>query len=75
MRKVGFKPKSAHEKKTWNENAKPEEEFESMVLEGKDAERFMNEMKKPLTKKQKKTLKRGREVYASIKQKSEEDRE
>jgi len=26
MRKVGFKPKTSHEKKTWNENAKPEDE-------------------------------------------------
>jgi len=44
-----------------------------MVLKGKDAKRFINEMKKPLTEKQKKMLKRGEEVYASIKRKPEDE--
>ena len=76
--KYGYCPHNLYtglnEKRTWNKNAKPEEEgFEPMVLKGKDAKRFINEMKKPLTEKQKKMLKRGEEVYASIKRKPEDE--
>lgn len=35
------------------------------ILEGKDAERFLKQMKKPLTKKEKKFIERARKAYES----------
>lgn len=43
------------------------EGFEPMVLKDKDAEKFLKDIKKPPTKKEKVILKRAEEVYASIK--------
>jgi hypothetical protein len=41
-----------------------------MIVEGKDAEKFINQDKKPLTKKQKKDLDRCRKVYLNSQQES-----
>jgi len=53
-------------------NNLPIEDFSPMVLKGKNAEKFERDLKKPLTKEQKKVWKKADEVYVSIKQVKED---